>query len=69
MCSNRKQIRIASDDKPIEIVKSSFPFFISIKKYDVGINDLLFNFDEMIQKADKGLYDAKNNGRSRVRYR
>lgn len=24
MCSNRKQIRIASDDKPIEIVKSSF---------------------------------------------
>ena len=24
MCSKRKQIRIASDDKPIEIVKSSF---------------------------------------------
>ena len=24
MCSNRRQIRIASDDKPIEIVKSSF---------------------------------------------
>ena len=24
MCSKRKQIRIASDDKPIEIVKSTF---------------------------------------------
>lgn len=24
MCSKRKQIRIASDDKPMEIVKSSF---------------------------------------------
>ncbi|WP_066154793.1 DUF4011 domain-containing protein [Aliarcobacter cryaerophilus] len=27
--------------------------FISIKKYDVGINDLLFNFDEMIQYKKK----------------
>ena len=24
MCSNRKQIRIASDDKPVEIVRSTF---------------------------------------------
>lgn len=60
-----EQIRIGFEKNEIQIDNLKLDFTVSIG-CSLEYGDSL---DEMIQKADIGLYDAKNSGRNKVRYR
>lgn len=58
-------IRNKFENNLIEIKNHKFMYTVSIGcSLEYGKN-----LDQMVQFADKGLYDAKNSGRNRVRYR
>ena len=71
------------DKKEEEVKKLLEQIRVGFEKNEIQVGDLKLEFtvsigcsleygeslDEMIQKADIGLYDAKNSGRNKVRYR
>lgn len=60
-----EDIREKFENNLIEVDDIKFKYTISIGcTFDYGKD-----IDEMMQFADKGLYDAKNSGRNKVRYR
>jgi diguanylate cyclase (GGDEF)-like protein len=60
-----EDIRKKFENNLIEVEDLKFKYTISIGcTFEYGKN-----IDEMMQFADKGLYDAKNSGRNKVRYR
>ena len=60
-----EQIRVGFETNEIQIDNLKLDFTVSIGcSLEYGES-----LDEMIQKADIGLYDAKNSGRNKVRYR
>ena len=60
-----EQIRVGFEKNEIQVGDLKLEFTVSIG-YSLEYGESL---DEMIQKADIGLYDAKNSGRNKVRYR
>ena len=60
-----EQIRVGFEKNEIQVGDLKLEFTVSIGcSLEYGES-----LDEMIQKADIGLYDAKNSGRNKVRYR
>ena len=60
-----EQIRVGFETNEIQVGDLKLEFTVSIGcSLEYGES-----LDEMIQKADIGLYDAKNSGRNKVRYR
>ena len=60
-----EKIRNLFESNQIEFENHKLKYTVSIGcSFEFGKN-----LDEMIQKADNGLYEAKNSGRNKVRYR
>ncbi len=61
-----EKLRKHIEDKPVEIPSGAFRVTVSIGATSFQSTDE--NIDDVLNRADKALYDAKNSGRNRVKY-